>query len=99
MHLHPHYVSTWPAHSMRPHIGCTFSSMRQCDATFGTGTEAADACRDGARDAHLLDFAFGRGEAYHAGRAFTMNCPPHWDVGAPGNRFHHHCTDPRTCWR
>jgi hypothetical protein len=92
---HPDHI-----HNPRPHIGCTFSSMRRCDATFGPGTDAADACREGARDAHLLDFAFGRGEAYHAGRAFTMACPPQWAVGDP---YHHHhfdsCTDPRVCWR
>lgn len=66
-------------YSVRPHIRCTFSAMRQCDATFGPGTTHADECRAGARDAHLLDYAFGRSEAYRLGRSATLVCPPSYD--------------------
>ena len=68
-----------PSYSIRPNIRCAFSAMRQCDATFGEGTTHADECRAGARDAHLLDYAFGRSEAYRFGRSATLTCPPSWD--------------------
>lgn len=76
-------------YELRPHIRCTFSAMRQCDATFGRETRAADECRAGARDAHLLDYAFGRSEAYGVGRSMTFSCPPNWDVGCarPGHVY------------
>lgn len=88
----PRHVSDY---DIRPHIGCTFASMRACDRTFGEGSEASEQCREGARDAHLLDFSFGRGEAYHAGRSFTLSCPPSLDVGFPYTHPYRDCHDPR----
>ena len=74
--------TTWPqfhSYGIRPDIRCTFSAMRQCDASFGRETKAADECRDGARDAHLLDYSLGRSEAYRFGRTATLVCPPSYD--------------------
>jgi hypothetical protein len=75
----------------RPDIRCTFAAMRRCDATFGSGTDAATECRAGARDGHLLDYEFGKGEAYDAGRSMSMVCPPALNVGTRRHASH----DPR----
>ena len=74
---------------MRPDIRCTFSAMRQCDAVFGKETKAADECRDGARDAHLLDYSFGRSEAYRLGRTATLVCPPSYDEAYARTPIHY----------
>ena len=66
-------------HTVRPHIQCTFAAMRHCDAVFGRETRHADECRQGARDAHLLDYSFGHSEAYRLGRSATLVCPPSYD--------------------
>ena len=99
----PVYTATIPSAyrvaSVRPDIRCTFAAMRQCDALFGHGTHHADECRAGARDAHLLDYAFGRSEAYRAGRTATLVCPPSFDEAYPYTRRHHaHLHDPRGAW-
>lgn len=90
-------------YALRPDIRCTFSAMRQCDAVFGRGTTNADECRSGARDAHLLDYAFGRTEAYRFGRTATLTCPPSYDEGyARPAVYYAGLHDPREwerCWR
>ena len=94
MWFHPYapYTHSNVYHS-RPDIRCTFSAMRQCDALFGRGSSRADECRAGARDAHLLDYGFGRGEAYGVGRSATLTCPPAWDESGhhyPRRRYYIH---------
>ena len=72
--------------------------MRQCDALFGRDTQHAEECREGARDAHLLDYTFGRPEAYTAGRTATLACPPTFDDAYPyPRRYATNAHDPRSC--
>ena len=86
-------------HSVRPDIRCTFAAMRRCDATFGAGTENATDCRAGARDGHLLDYEFQRGEAYLAGRAMALIFPPALDVAPRWVSRNYETHDPRLSYR
>ena len=100
------YQHTYPTYhpavaAVRPDIACTFSAMRRCDGVFGNGATEADVCREGARDAHLLDHTHvhashpTHGSAYVAGQSYALACPPSLDVSYP----HAHgtaCADPRT---
>ncbi len=77
----PHYYGACGGHALRPDVGCTFGAMRTCDATFGNGSLEAQRCREGARDAHLLDYTFvrDRAGAYATGRSLALTCPPSVD--------------------
>lgn len=88
---HSYYLT----HEVRPDITCTFASMRRCDAIFGQGTRSAEDCRQGARDAHLLDHTFGHSEAYATGRSLTFTCPPALDTGYAHPTTSGVITDPR----
>ena len=84
----------WPSYfGTRPDVRCAFAAMRRCDAVFGEGTQRADECRSGARDAHLLDYtAERRTETYLYGQSTTLTtCPPTYDVGLarPAAHYHH----------
>jgi hypothetical protein len=69
---------------IRPDIHCTFDVMSLCDKEYAQDPDASDACREGARDAHLLRHrhaASTRGdtstEGYNAGFETTLRiCTP-----------------------
>ena len=86
---------------IRPDVACAFEVMRRCD-TYFEGPEA-DACREGARDAHLLSaqrHSYPNSvdqEAYLAGNFTTyQDCGQmhtvitvHRQVGASHHHHHH----------
>lgn len=66
----------------RPDVHCSFHVMDQCNSIFSDG-KLADACREGARDAHLLSTQFqnygtlDEQQAYEAGKNTTLlDCTP-----------------------
>ena len=67
---------------LRPHVACAFSAMRTCDSVYHSNTAAQQACRQGARDAHLLDrldHARVQDPAYAVGQTMTLTqCPVTW---------------------
>lgn len=92
---------SYHAHA-RPNIRCAFAAMRGCDAAFGRNTARAASCREGARDAHLLDVGIPKvhADAYHHGRVATLtSCPIVWDdladVHHHVHRWSHHPYAPR----
>ena len=92
-----HYYPLLP----RPDVRCTFSAMRLCDASFDAARDA-EACRAGARDAHL-DYHDYYGSApllhshaYAVGRLAATQCPPAlYEGGVPDYyyRLRHHPYD------
>lgn len=67
----------------RPNVHCAFTIMDRCDVKYDD-TELAQACREGARDAHLLSCPQrmykenDKQEAYESGNFTTFfDCVPH----------------------
>jgi hypothetical protein len=72
----------------RPDVGCAFDVMARCDRHMAHDPAAAEACREGARDAHLLSWREpSRDEwvaaAYDIGHdTTTVECTPLYEAPA-----------------